>query len=61
LIRYVLAKLPDHPAKNIDELLDWRWKLMQPPRRVSRRSKDAPTPEWWNFAMPTAGRKLQQP
>ena len=25
----VLARLPDHPAKRIDELLPWRWKDQQ--------------------------------
>ncbi len=25
-LAYVLATLPDHPAKRIDELLPWRWK-----------------------------------
>jgi transposase len=25
----VLAKLPDHPAKKIDELLPWNWKAAQ--------------------------------
>jgi transposase len=28
-LAYVLAKLPDHPAKKIDELLPWRWKAAQ--------------------------------
>jgi transposase len=28
-LAYVLAKLPDHPAKRIDELLPWRWKARQ--------------------------------
>ena len=26
---FVLAKLPDHPAKKIDELLPWNWKAAQ--------------------------------
>jgi transposase len=25
-LAFVLAKLPDHPAKAIDELLPWNWK-----------------------------------
>lgn len=25
----VLARLPDHPAKHVDELLPWRWKGQQ--------------------------------
>jgi transposase len=25
----VLARLPDHPAKRIDELLPWHWKVRQ--------------------------------
>lgn len=25
----MLAKLPDHPAKRIDELLQWNWKPSQ--------------------------------
>jgi len=28
-LAYVLAKLPDHPAKCIDELLPWNWKASQ--------------------------------
>ena len=28
-LAYVLAKLPDHPAKRIDELLPWDWKARQ--------------------------------
>jgi transposase len=27
----VLAKLPDHPAKQIAELLPWNWKATQKP------------------------------
>ena len=27
----VLARLPDHPAKRLDELLPWRWNAAQPP------------------------------
>ena len=30
-LAYVLAKLPDHPAKQIDELLPWNWKASQKP------------------------------
>ena len=26
----VLARLPDHPAKRIDELLPWHWKASRP-------------------------------
>jgi transposase len=25
----VLARLPDHPAKRIDELLPWKWQNQQ--------------------------------
>jgi transposase len=28
-LAFVLAKLPDHPAKKIDELLPWNWKVAQ--------------------------------
>ena len=28
-LAYVLAKLPDHPAKRIDDLLPWNWKASQ--------------------------------
>jgi len=28
-LAYILAKLPDHPAKRIDELLPWNWKRQQ--------------------------------
>ena len=28
-LAWVLAKLPDHPAKRIDELLPWSWKARQ--------------------------------
>ena len=28
-LAFVLAKLPDHPAKSIDELLPWNWKAAQ--------------------------------
>jgi transposase len=28
-LAYLLAKLPDHPAKRIDELLPWNWKVSQ--------------------------------
>jgi hypothetical protein len=28
-LAYVLAKLPDHPAKRIDTLLPWNWKASQ--------------------------------
>jgi transposase len=28
-LAFVLAKLPDHPAKKIDELLPWNWKAAQ--------------------------------
>ena len=28
-LAYVLAKLPDHPAKRIDQLLPWNWKATQ--------------------------------
>jgi transposase len=32
----VLARLPDHPAKRIDELLPWSWS----PRRADRRTPE---------------------
>jgi transposase len=28
-LAFVLAKLPDHPAKRIDELQPWNWKASQ--------------------------------
>jgi transposase len=28
-LAYVLANLPDHPAKRIDQLLPWNWKVRQ--------------------------------
>ena len=28
-LAYVSAKLPDHPAKNIGDLLPWRWKAAE--------------------------------
>ena len=28
-LAYVLARLPDYPAKRIDELLPWNWKMRQ--------------------------------
>jgi hypothetical protein len=28
-LAHVLAKLPDHPAKRIDESLPWNWKANQ--------------------------------
>jgi transposase len=28
-LAHVLARLPDHPAKRIDELLPWHWKERQ--------------------------------
>ena len=28
-LAHVLVKLPDHPAKNIDDLLPWRWKAAE--------------------------------
>ena len=28
-LAFVLGKLPDHPAKKIDELLPWNWKAAQ--------------------------------
>jgi len=34
-LAYVLAKLPDHPANSIDELLPWRWKAAQQPAALS--------------------------
>jgi len=30
-LAHVLAKLPDHPAKKIVELLPWNWKAAQQP------------------------------
>lgn len=34
-LAYVLAKLPDHPAKRIAELLPWHWKASQAQTKVS--------------------------
>jgi hypothetical protein len=28
-LAFVLAKMPDHPAKAIDQLLPWNWKAAQ--------------------------------
>ncbi|MGP0008117.1 MAG: transposase domain-containing protein, partial [Methylocella sp.] len=28
----ILARLPDHPAKRINELLPWNWKLQHQPQ-----------------------------
>jgi transposase len=28
----ILARLPDHPAKRINELLPWNWKLQRQPQ-----------------------------
>jgi transposase len=40
----VLARLPDHPAKRIDELLPWHWKAARNARPVPARYTTAPSP-----------------
>ena len=34
-LAYVLANLPDHPAKRIDDLLPWNWKASQTPMKAA--------------------------
>ncbi len=38
-LAYVLAKLPDHPAKQIDELLPSNWKARQPTEAAAPESR----------------------